>query len=566
MIVLSQTPKYMMSFGAAIVLITGLATVQAKSHDTVALTGIIGSEGEKSLEGVLVSAKSSGETVTVTVVTDKEGRYSFDANRLKPGTYNIAIRAIGYDLATPNLVAHVDTKPTELDIKLTKTRDLASQLSAAEWLMSVPGTPAQKDQLYTCIECHTATPIVSSKYDAAGWEPTIGRMRNYSPQSVLTAPIMLPYHETQRPSDAEFAKYLSSINLSSKSKWDFDLKTLPRPAGADTRVVITEYDLPNPNRQPHDVVIDAEGMIWYDDFALPILGRLNPRTGEVKEWNLPELKPGFPDGALDLELDSDGNPWIARVFQAGVSKFDKKTEKIVSWKVPAQYDTPHTRTTFLAIAPQHFVWLDDSTGRRMDKLDPATGKIETYPTFPGWDRPALDIGVGMKGNHGEIGHLVYGIGVDSNGVGYLADRAGGNIGEIDPHTGKVVFYPTPSPNSGPRRLHIDGEDQVWFAENYALNFAHFDPKTKQFQEWPDPTPWDAPYDVVRDKDGYLWTGGMTTDLVTRFNPKTGQFAKYLLPGLGVNIRRVEIDNSSPRPTFWVGENHRAKIAKVEPLE
>ena len=559
-------PNYMSCFGAIIVLMGGLAIVQAKNPDTVALTGVIGSEGEKPLEGVLVSAKSAGGTVTITVVSDKQGRYSFDASRLKPGSYNIAIRAIGYDLSTPDLVARVDDKPTKLDIKLTRTRDLASQLSGAEWLISVPGTPAQKNGLYTCIECHTATPILSSKYDTAGWLQTIVRMRNYSPQSVLTNPIMLPYRQAQRPNDAEFATYLSSINLSSKSKWDFDLKTLPRPAGADTKVIITEYDLPNSDRQPHDVVVDSEGMVWYDDFALPILGRLNPRTGEVKEWNLPELKPGFPDGSLDLELDWDGNPWIARVFQAGVSKFDKKTEKTVSWEVPSQYDTPHTRTAFLAIAPQRFVWFNDSTGRWMNKLDPATGKIETYPTFPGWVRPALDIGVGMKGDRSEVRHLVYGIGVDSSGVGYLADRPGSNIGEIDPQSGKIVMYPTPSPNSGPRRLHVDGEGQVWFAENYAFNFAHFDPKTKQFQEWPDPTPWDAPYDVVRDKNGDLWTGGMTTDLVTRFNPKTGQFTKYLLPGLGVNIRRVEIDNSSPRPTFWVGENHRAKIAKVEPLE
>ena len=37
------------------------------------------------MEGVLVSAKKTGSNITVTVVSDKEGRYSFPATRLEPG-------------------------------------------------------------------------------------------------------------------------------------------------------------------------------------------------------------------------------------------------------------------------------------------------------------------------------------------------------------------------------------------------------------------------------------------------------------------------------------------------
>jgi virginiamycin B lyase len=553
-------------FFIIILVIAGGGLGASQNLRNVALTGVVRSDAEGPMEGVLVSAKLSGGTITVTVVSDAKGRYAFPAGSLKPGKYNLAIRAVGYDAPASGLAASVgDNKTAQLDIKLNKTQDLASQLSAAEWLISVPGTEEQKANLYTCIECHTATPIMKSTYDAAGWMTTIVRMRNYSPQSTLSNPILLPYRNGPRPQDAEFAQYLSSINLSSRPKWNFELKTLPRPTGADTKVIITEYDLPKPDRQPHDVVVDAEGMLWYEDFALPLLGRMDPKNGEVKEWPLPELKADFPAGSLDLELDHDGNPWIARVFQAGISKFDRKTEKITSWTIPPEYNTAHTRTAFLAIAKQGFVWIDDSTGRRMNKLDPATGKMESFPTFPGWTRPEVDYGVGRKGPTA-LGHLVYGIGVESKGASVFADRAGSNIGEIDPETGKVELYPTPSTNSGPRRLHVDSQDRVWFAENYAFKLALFDTKTKQFQEWADPTPWDAPYDVVCDKNGDLWTGGMTTDLVTRFNPQTGQYFKYLLPNLGVNIRRVDVDNSTPQPVFWVGENHLAKIAKIQALE
>jgi hypothetical protein len=59
---------------------------------------------------------------------------------------------------------------------------------------------------------------------------------------------------------------------------------------------------------------------------------------------------------------------------------------------------------------------------------------------------------------------------------------------------------------------------------------------------------------------------MSLDLITRFNPKTGEFRNYMMPLLGVNVRRVDIDNYSTPPVFWVGENRQAKIAKVEPLD
>jgi len=33
-----------------------------------------------------------------------------------------------------------------------------------------------------------------------------------------------------------------------------------------------------------------------------------------------------------------------------------------------------------------------------------------------------------------------------------------------------------------------------------------------------------------------------------------------------NIRRVYVDNTTARPTFWVGSNHGASIIKLEPLD
>jgi len=37
----------------------------------------------------------------VSVTTDAQGRYAFPEDRLNPGAYQIAVRAVGYELAAP---------------------------------------------------------------------------------------------------------------------------------------------------------------------------------------------------------------------------------------------------------------------------------------------------------------------------------------------------------------------------------------------------------------------------------------------------------------------------------
>src|SRR6476660_6873937 len=76
----------------------GAAPAQAQS---AALTGQVSSADEPAMEGVLVSAKKAGSAVTVTVVTNEQGRYAFPADRLDPGRYASANRPIGYKLDGP---------------------------------------------------------------------------------------------------------------------------------------------------------------------------------------------------------------------------------------------------------------------------------------------------------------------------------------------------------------------------------------------------------------------------------------------------------------------------------
>ena len=110
------------------------------------------------------------------------------------------------------------------------------------------------------------------------------------------------------------------------TKHEFELKALPRVKGRGTNVIITEYDLPRPTIEPHDVVI-VNGEAWYTNFGEQFLGKIDPKTGKHTEYAMPELRKGFPTGNLDLGVDRDGNLLLGMMYQGGVAKFDPKAEK-----------------------------------------------------------------------------------------------------------------------------------------------------------------------------------------------------------------------------------------------
>src|SRR5215831_9906838 len=100
-----------------------------------ALTGTVSSEAEGKMEGVVVTAHQAGSIVEVSVTTNAEGRYSFPRTHLKPGEYTLATRAVGYDLDYPGKATVASDKAATADIRLKKTKNLAGQLTNAEWLM-----------------------------------------------------------------------------------------------------------------------------------------------------------------------------------------------------------------------------------------------------------------------------------------------------------------------------------------------------------------------------------------------------------------------------------------------
>src|SRR5262249_2374369 len=79
-------------------------------------------------------------------------------------------------------------KTATADLKLHKTKRLASQLTNAEWIASVPGSQQQKTTLLSCVGCHTLERIARSQHNATEFVQVLQRMGNYANQSTPLRP------------------------------------------------------------------------------------------------------------------------------------------------------------------------------------------------------------------------------------------------------------------------------------------------------------------------------------------------------------------------------------------
>lgn len=534
-------------------------SAQGSSQAAIALEGQVSSAEEGAMEGVLVTARRAGANFTVTVVSDDKGQYRFLRKNLQPGEYSLQIRAAGYEF---DGLAKIEVRPSKTataDLKLGKTKNLAAQLTTAEWLQSVPGTHAQKLALLGCGSCHSVGQIVMSRHTAAEWLQVFDRMSGYEPESSMARAQRVPKSFVLNDAAKQQAEYLSTINLSATDKWAFPLKTLPRPKGRATHVVVTEYELPKPDAVPHDVAVDPNGAVWYADSESQYLGKFDPKTNKFAQYPISVFDPNETVGTVEVQIDKSGNVWTGLMEQGSkIARFDPQTEKFTYWdllKPGEQKPKGFLQPRVAFIMPFHDdvdggVWTTDLL--KMYRVNVRSGQVDRFDVFE-------------KMPGGPRGHLIYQVVADSKNNGYFLEWTGGGVGRVDAKTGEVSFYPTPTPNSFSRRGHFDEQDLLWFDEFFADRIAMFDTHTNKIQEWQVPNAWTAPYDVAPDNKGEIWASGLSSDRLLRFNPKTGQYIEYLLPRY-TDARRISLDYSNGKMAIWLPNKNRASIIKIEPLD
>jgi virginiamycin B lyase len=97
---------------------------------------------------------------------------------------------------------------------------------------------------------------------------------------------------------------------------------------------LREYVLPEGAR-PRRIGTTADDVVWYTDLAKGVLGRLDPNSGLVREFQGPS---GPKAGPWSLAVTPDGMVWFTEsaVDPNTLTRFDPKTETMQTWPMPSK--------------------------------------------------------------------------------------------------------------------------------------------------------------------------------------------------------------------------------------
>jgi virginiamycin B lyase len=335
-----------------------------------------------------------------------------------------------------------------------------------------------------CTGCHQTNMITQSMgYSRDGWTQLIGTMIDLKTvpdqQAAITAYLAEHYPPKYNTRQA---------------------KIVPGPF----EITFKEWVMPTLGQRARDPIQAADGSIWWVGQFGNLMGRLDPRTGEMKEWILPA-------NALPhtVELDPEGKPWYTGNKNGTVGKLDPATGQFTVYKMPdPNAKDPHT----LVFDKQGTAFFTLQNSNMVGRLDPRSGAIKLI-TLPIADAKP------------------YGIKIDAEGAVWFSCNGAPCIYKMDAATMELKEYKLPLGGTTVRRLDIADDGMIWYVNSGRGRIGRLDPKSGQATEWDSPSgPKSHPYAIVV-MNGAVWynESGVRPDPLVRFDIKTETFQSWPIP-------------------------------------
>ncbi len=532
------------------------------------LGGRVASSRGEALAGIPIRAHREGSNITVSVYTNSQGEYSSPGwSDLSAGSYSVAIELPDFEHDKRESVVLSGGKTTRLDFALQSRQPSFMDATPTDIVMELPGTEEQKFLVIQCDNCHSMQFALKDPHSKEEWLTIVRRMAGER-RAARDTPGTRAFRQKQYIEP--LADYLASIRGPGSSD-EIPFKLRPRPThDAATRLVVTEYDIHRGGSWepyilrgdrrfawPHDIVVD-ENYGYYTDHYANILGRLDKKTGEVVEFPFSdpagmESEPGpapgqtsattnaraVRGGTHDILFDPQGRPVFGRT---GLTiRFDPSTEQMTYF--------PSGGGMF-GLDPDGNVWHVRDEGS-LYKVDTTTGEVKEY-TLPPVDG-------------------IYDHEVDSQARSIINVWGNGLLRLFDPRTEEYTDYPTPTPQSGPRRGDMDAQDRQWLGLYWAGRLAVFDPNQGQVKEFPllpDTQPFGAPFPMpytaaVDDKNQIVWTSDFNSSRIFLFDMRTEETTEFFMPH-PYEVRDLTVDKFADRPTVWIPDYRPpSKMVKVQ---
>jgi virginiamycin B lyase len=345
-----------------------------------------------------------------------------------------------------------------------------------------------------CVSCHDLRRVVLSNYSPQEWQNVVNMMKSAgAPLTTEQVAIVTDYLNTHFPGSGKPKPVI-----------------IPGPVNVSFKA----WPVPTLGSRPHDPLAARDGAIWWTGQMANKLGRLDPATGAMKEYELP-----FPSGPHGFTQDKDGNIWYAANFGGYIGELDPKTGKVIKqFKMPdPKARDPHTPL----FDKDGILWFTLQNANMVGRLDPRTGDIKLVTMAVPRSQP-------------------YGMVFDSKGTIFFDEFGINKIASMDRATMKITEYTLPDPGSRPRRIAITSDDIIWYGDYAKGRLGRLDPKTGKVTEYPSPSgPRSQPYGMTVIND-IVWynESGVEPNTLVRFDPKTEKFQTWAIPDGGGVVRNM----------------------------
>jgi virginiamycin B lyase len=133
----------------------------------------------------------------------------------------------------------------------------------------------------------------------------------------------------------------------------------------------SNYMMPDPAiKDPHTMTFNRDGDAWFTAQNAGVVGKLTVSDGKIRIWRLAS---GYrPYG---IWLDSHESPWFDEFGTNKIGTIDPKTGELKEYPLP----NDRTRPRRIAITTDDQIWYGDYTRGMLGHLDPKTGAVEEFP-------------------------------------------------------------------------------------------------------------------------------------------------------------------------------------------
>ena len=120
------------------------------------------------------------------------------------------------------------------------------------------------------------------------------------------------------------------------------------------------------------MAISGDGKIWFIENAMNQVGRIDPVTGKIDEFEIPVKNAVARKGGMD----SEGNVWVGLHGAGKLMKIDYKTTKMTV------YDPPTDDAGVYSVQgdpKSPLVWFSEQHVDKMARFDPKTERFTEFP-------------------------------------------------------------------------------------------------------------------------------------------------------------------------------------------